>query len=77
MKKGMYKSYIIELQIPKGRIKEAIYQDMKNPYHYFRIDPQGDYDRVILGGEDHRAELRINPDKNYEALTDYAKTLFE
>lgn len=67
-KKGMYKTYIMQLSIPKGLIAEGIYEDNENPYHYFRIDPQAEHDRMIIGGEDHRAELPMSEGKNYSAL---------
>lgn len=74
-KKGMYVSYVFELQVAKGHIPEGMYIDMNNPYHYFRIDSFGDFDRMIIGGEDHRKDIRINPDKNFSALEKYIKIL--
>ena len=41
---------------------------MHNPYHYFRIDAGKGEDRIIAGGEDHREELPMDPEKNYRAL---------
>ncbi len=54
LKKAMYRSYIYELEVPKNIFREAIYEDNSNPYYYFRIDPQEEYDRMIIGGEDHK-----------------------
>ncbi|MBX4206443.1 FAD-binding oxidoreductase, partial [Candidatus Parcubacteria bacterium] len=57
LKKAMYRSYVLEVEVPQGLFPEGIYEDMENPYHYFRIDPaaaRGDYDRMIVGGEDHK-----------------------
>jgi len=73
--KGMYTSYLMELSIPSGALLEGIYEDEDNPYHYFRIDkdPKGLRDRVILGGEDHRQELPLEPQKAYGALEEYWK----
>jgi glycine/D-amino acid oxidase-like deaminating enzyme len=70
-KKGMYVSYVYELRIPKGLFKEGIYEDFNNPYHYFRIDRQGSYDRMIIGGEDNRKEIEFNKQKNFNALKKY------
>lgn len=78
LKKGMYKSYIIELEAPKGKYPEGTYEDMDNPYHYFRVDAgmsPNKKDRIIIGGEDHRAEIPMNK-KNFEVLEDYAEELF-
>ena len=49
--------------------------DQSNPYHYFRIDKGEKKDRMILGGEDHRHELPVDPEKQYIALEKYLKTL--
>lgn len=54
LKKAFYRSYIIEARIPKDTFPEAIYEDESNPYNYFRIDPQNDHDRMIIGGQDHK-----------------------
>lgn len=36
--KGTYISYVMEIDIPKGALPKGIYEDMDNPYYYFRID---------------------------------------
>jgi glycine/D-amino acid oxidase-like deaminating enzyme len=74
-KKGFYTSYVFELAIPKGVFLEATYEDTENPYHYFRIDPDGAVDRMILGGEDHRSQVLIDPEKNFSALESYIKEI--
>jgi glycine/D-amino acid oxidase-like deaminating enzyme len=74
-KKGMYVSYVFEAELPKGKIPEGLYQDMKNPYQYFRIDPQENFDRMIIGGQDHREEIPIDEDKNFNALEEYLSSL--
>jgi glycine/D-amino acid oxidase-like deaminating enzyme len=76
LKKGMYVSYIVEAKIPKEILPEAVYLDMMNPYHYFRVDRMGESDRLILGGADHRAEIKMNPTKNFRALEDHMREKF-
>jgi glycine/D-amino acid oxidase-like deaminating enzyme len=76
-KKGMYTSYVLELSIKKGSVEEGMYIDMSNPYHYVRVDKmEGDKDRMIVGGEDHRSEIPISPDKNFKALRQYVRDTF-
>jgi glycine/D-amino acid oxidase-like deaminating enzyme len=72
-RKGMYVSYVYELEIAKKLIPEGMYLDMDNPYHYFRIDSYEKFDRMIVGGEDHRMDIKINPEKNFNALEKYVK----
>lgn len=76
-KKGMYISYVMEVQIPRGHLPEAIYWDMADLYNYFRIDSlDSKYDRMIIGGADHRAEIKMSPQKNFKALTEYIEEVF-
>jgi len=74
-KKGMYVSYVYELEIAKGLIPEGLYLDTANPYHYFRIDSYENFDRMIVGGEDHRKGIKMNPDKNFNALEEHIKPI--
>lgn len=74
-KKGMYVSYVFELKIPKGALPYAIYEDTENPYNYFRVDEEKDHDSVIVGGQDHRAEITMEK-KSFAALEEYVKKTF-
>lgn len=75
-KKAYYTSYVFEAHIPPQIIPERIYEDTRDPYHYFRVDRKGKYDRLIIGGEDHRSDFPIHPSKNFHALQDYLKEAF-
>jgi glycine/D-amino acid oxidase-like deaminating enzyme len=74
--KGFYETYTYELAIPKGSLPEACYLDDANPYHFFRVDAGDKEDRMLIGGEDHRKELPIDPEKNYAALREYLAVHF-
>ncbi|MBX4211636.1 MAG: FAD-binding oxidoreductase [Candidatus Yanofskybacteria bacterium] len=74
-KKGMYVSYVLEAKIQAGIIQEGLYWDQENPYHYLRLDRMKGFDRVIFGGEDHRAELKMSKAKNFRALEKHFKQL--
>lgn len=75
MKKSTYTTYVQTAQIPKGRLMEGTYEDMGNPYHYFRVDPYGTYDRLIIGGEDNWEGLAFHEQKNFAALDVYLHNL--
>lgn len=75
MKKGMYTSYVFEVSVPKGILKEGLYQNLENPYHYLRLDAKGKRDRLIIGGEDHRQELPMSSRKSFAALEEYLKEI--
>ncbi|HYV33978.1 MAG TPA: FAD-binding oxidoreductase, partial [Candidatus Limnocylindria bacterium] len=74
-KKGMYNSYVYELKIPKNCLPEATYLDTQNPYNYFRVDRMGSFDRMVIGGQDNRSELRVSKQKHFRALRDVAKKI--
>jgi glycine/D-amino acid oxidase-like deaminating enzyme len=71
-KKGLYLTYMYELSIPKNKIKPGLYIDGYTPYHYFRIDEGKMADRMIIGGADHREEIKTDPEKNYAEILEYA-----
>lgn len=74
--KGMYKSYVYELSVPGNVFPEGLYLDDQNPYHYVRIDKNGDRDRMIVGGEDHRWELPIDEGRSFNGLLAYVDKQF-
>ena len=49
-----YRSYAIAGPVPKGAVADALVWDTLEAYHYVRIQPDGDRDMLIVGGEDHR-----------------------
>jgi glycine/D-amino acid oxidase-like deaminating enzyme len=76
LKKGMYVSYVYEVRVLKGTIREAMYEDMSNPYHYIRLDSEAaSYDRMIVGGEDNRQEIAVSEQKNFRALEAYVQEI--
>lgn len=74
-KKGMYRSYVFEVRLKSGSLPEGLYLDLANPYNYFRIDRMKTFDRMILGGQDHRAELKMSEAKNFRALEEYLRQI--
>lgn len=68
LKKGTYISYVFEVAIKKGTLPYGIFEDDDNPYHYFRVDEGKDYDRMIIGGEDHRKEIPMDRKLPFNAL---------
>jgi glycine/D-amino acid oxidase-like deaminating enzyme len=76
-KKAVYTTYVLEVRIPCGSIREGIYEDTEVPYHYLRVDTKedGNTDRLIFGGEDHRSDIPVDPKKSFEALETCLKNL--
>ncbi len=53
-KLALYTSYVVAGRAPRGRVPDALFWDTADPYHYLRVQPLGDHDLVIYGGEDHK-----------------------
>jgi glycine/D-amino acid oxidase-like deaminating enzyme/nitrite reductase/ring-hydroxylating ferredoxin subunit len=56
-KQASYRSYVVGMTIPRGSVKDALYWDTADPYHYVRIDPargRSKKDILLIGGEDHK-----------------------
>lgn len=55
-KQAAYRSFVLAARVPVGEVADALYWDTADPYHYVRVQPggQGDYDYLIVGGEDHK-----------------------
>ncbi|MBX4199094.1 FAD-binding oxidoreductase [Candidatus Parcubacteria bacterium] len=75
-KKGMYVTYVYALEIPKDSLEVGLYEDNRNPYHYFRVDDEEDKQTMIVGGEDHRAELGFEEGKSFRALKEFIDDTF-
>ncbi|HEV7702207.1 MAG TPA: FAD-dependent oxidoreductase [Candidatus Paceibacterota bacterium] len=80
LKKAKYISYVFEVEVPKNLFREGLYEDTENPYHYFRIDKGEDkhakYDRMILGGEDHKDMFgKTLTKKSFEGLERFLKKI--
>jgi glycine/D-amino acid oxidase-like deaminating enzyme/nitrite reductase/ring-hydroxylating ferredoxin subunit len=72
-----YQTYVIEGELPKNTLAEALYWDTEEPYHYLRIDKCNTYDRFILGGEDHKTgqEGKTTPQQRWDNLEKYLQTI--
>lgn len=74
-KKAFYTTYVLELRVLAGALPQGIYEDTENPYHYFRVDSKGEFDRIIIGGEDHRSDIPVDTEKNFQSLKEYTEEL--
>lgn len=72
LKKGMYKSYVMEVRLKSEHRAEGLYWDFSNPYHYYRLDHiGGGEDRIIFGGADTKDLFpisKVDPEKQFRLL---------
>jgi len=88
-KQWAYRTYVIAVKVPKGRLPYAMWWDTGNqdskwvakPYHYVRLEPFDDEnDLLISGGEDHKTgqadEENLPEEHRYASLLSWTKKHF-
>jgi glycine/D-amino acid oxidase-like deaminating enzyme/nitrite reductase/ring-hydroxylating ferredoxin subunit len=67
-KLALYSTYAVGGRVATGRVPDALFWDLDDPYHYLRIDPQPGFDYVIFGGEDHKTGQQDDTSQCVERL---------
>lgn len=78
-KQAPYRSYVIAARVPSGSVTKALYWDTLDPYHYVRVQTaphNGDYDLLIVGGEDHKTGQADDGDERLTRLEDWTRERF-
>jgi len=75
-KQSPWRTYVVGFRIPKGSLPTGLYWDTEDPYHYVRLQPVGDHDVLISGGEDHKTGHANDPDKRYARIEDWTRERF-
>jgi glycine/D-amino acid oxidase-like deaminating enzyme/nitrite reductase/ring-hydroxylating ferredoxin subunit len=80
-KQGAYLTYVIGARVPRGSVTKALFWDTPDPYHYVRIQSgpfgageSGDYDVLIVGGEDHKSGQSDDAGKRFAWLERWMRT---
>ena len=75
-KQAPYRTYVFAAPIPKGSVKDALYWDTADPYHYVRVQPDKSCDFLIAGGEDHRTGEADDAQQRYKRLEKWTRERF-
>jgi glycine/D-amino acid oxidase-like deaminating enzyme/nitrite reductase/ring-hydroxylating ferredoxin subunit len=79
-KQAPYRTYVIGARVPAGSIPKALYWDTPDPYHYVRLqtetNPSGNYDLLIVGGEDHKTGQADDIEERYNRLEAWTRERF-
>jgi glycine/D-amino acid oxidase-like deaminating enzyme/nitrite reductase/ring-hydroxylating ferredoxin subunit len=79
-KQSPYRTYVIGIQVPKGAVTRALYWDTPDPYHYIRLESAasgaGDYDILIVGGEDHRTGQADDEAARFDRIEHWTRERF-
>ncbi|NOT43156.1 MAG: FAD-dependent oxidoreductase [Acidobacteria bacterium] len=74
-KLALYSSYVVAGRVARGVVPDALWWDTADPYHYLRVEPHGDHDVVILGGEDHKTGQEADTEGCYRRLEQQLRSL--
>ena len=75
-KLALYSSYALGARIPRQAVSPVSFWDTAEPYHYLRIEPRGEHDYAIFGGEDHKTGQVVHTGENYLRLEQSFRRLF-
>jgi glycine/D-amino acid oxidase-like deaminating enzyme/nitrite reductase/ring-hydroxylating ferredoxin subunit len=76
-KQAPYRTYVVAAAVPKGSVPLALYWDTPDPYHYVRLQPLGDHDLLIVGGEDHKTgQGEEHYGERFDCLESWARERF-
>lgn len=75
-KQAPYMSYVIGVRIPTDSVPRALYWDTATPYHYIRVQPNGDHDILVVGGEDHKTGQADDTEQRHARLEAWARERF-
>lgn len=72
-----YMSYALALRVPAGLVPRGLYWDTADPYHYVRVQSDGEgSELLIVGGEDHKAGQAHDQEQRLAALEAWARARF-
>ena len=76
-KQAPYRTYVIGLRVPRGRVTRALFWDTAEPYHYVRVEPlDASSELLIVGGEDHRTGQADDGAQRFIRLEEWARARF-
>ncbi|MGI8672484.1 MAG: FAD-dependent oxidoreductase, partial [Luteitalea sp.] len=67
-KLALYTSYVVAGRVPRGTLPDALFWDTNDPYDYVRVQPDGNDDLVIYGGEDHKTGQEATTHQHHDRL---------
>lgn len=75
-KQAAYRTYVIGMRVPRGSITRGLYWDTLDPFHYLRLQPEGNSDILIVGGEDHKTGQGDDIPDRFGRLAEWTRERF-
>ena len=76
-KQAPYTTYVVAIEVPLESVQTALYWDTADPYHYVRLQHEGDGRALlIVGGEDHKTGQGNELTSRHKRLEAWARERF-
>jgi glycine/D-amino acid oxidase-like deaminating enzyme/nitrite reductase/ring-hydroxylating ferredoxin subunit len=79
-KQAPYTTYVVGARLSPGSVPKLLLWDMPadldEAYHYVRLETVGDYDVLVVGGEDHKTGQQQDPKQRWGKLEQWARNRF-
>ena len=79
-KQAPYTTYVIGARIPRGSVPAMLLWDapaeLRDPYHYVRIERGDTHDVLIVGGEDHKTGQQHDGSQRWGKLEQWTRNRF-
>lgn len=75
-KQAAYRTYVVGMGVPRGAVTRGLYWDTLDPYHYLRLESQGEFDILIVGGEDHKTGQAEDRTDRFARLAGWTRERF-
>lgn len=79
-KQAPYTTYVVGARVASGSLPKLLLWDMPGDtdeaYHYVRLESVGDYDVLVVGGEDHKTGQQQDAAQRWGKLEQWARNRF-
>jgi len=75
-KQAPYMTYVIGARVRRGYVPSILAWDTGDPYHYIRVEPFGEDDILVVGGEDHKSGQADDQQERYARLEAWTRARF-
>jgi Rieske Fe-S protein len=78
-KQAPYRTYVIGARVRRGAVPAGLYWDTLDAYHYVRLldaDGAGEWDVLIVGGEDHKTGQSDDENAAFDRLEAWTRARF-
>jgi hypothetical protein len=75
-KQAPYRTFVFTAPVPKGSVKDVLYWDTEDPYHYVRLHPYKGEHLLLVGGEDYKTGTMDDAKQRFRRLEKWARERF-